>query len=190
MIFNNIDVIFTREEDKTLSLSDRVEIANNTEADLFVSLHCNAADNRQAKGIETYCYQFGGQGERAAYSIQGNLDQIVGRKDRGVKSKSLYVIRKTEMPAALNELCFISNPDEEHLLSQDSFLKISAEAIAKGICEYFLKEFKPIPDESQYIIAAQQWVQGMGISDGLRLEDNITRGEFYVMLMNYYNLTK
>ncbi|MDA0713119.1 MAG: N-acetylmuramoyl-L-alanine amidase [bacterium] len=50
----NIKVYLTRNRDQTLSLSKRTEMANNLEADLFISIHANAAPNRHAQGIETY----------------------------------------------------------------------------------------------------------------------------------------
>jgi len=52
--FENVDVIYTRKEDKFVTLKDRTAIANKAQADLFISVHCNSAANKQAHGTETF----------------------------------------------------------------------------------------------------------------------------------------
>ena len=52
--FENVDVIYTRKEDKFVKLKDRTTIANKAQADLFVSIHCNSAANKEAFGTETF----------------------------------------------------------------------------------------------------------------------------------------
>lgn len=109
--------------------------ANEWGADLFVSIHCNAAANRSARGTETFCYG-GGEGESLAYCIQKELVGSIGTVDRGVKySQGLYVLKYTECPAVLVETAFISNAEDEALLRdrQSDF----ARAIARGVTDYF-----------------------------------------------------
>ena len=86
--------------------------ANAWGADLFVSIHCNAADGR-ARGAETYCWERGGPGECLAAGIQKAVCRAMQEADasfpdRGVKvRKDLCVLRVTEMPACLVDACVI-----------------------------------------------------------------------------------
>lgn len=115
-------------------LYEIIDASNTWGADLFVSIHCNAATNRTARGTETYCYG-AGEGESLAYCIQHQLVNL-GTVDRGVKySKGLYVLKYTDCPAVLVETAFISNAEDEALLRDrlDDF----ARAIARGVTDYF-----------------------------------------------------
>ena len=117
------------------SLAARVNEANRWGADYFISLHTNAASNSSASGSEAYAY---GRGTRAfafAEDILTNLTNITGLRDRGVQPRpGLYVLRKSQMPATLVELGFITNPGDAALMrdAPDLF----AEGIYQGIKEY------------------------------------------------------
>jgi len=131
------DVVMTRRGDQFVSLSDRVEIANNTNARLFVSVHSNAAHRNSVGGMETYIAP-GREGD--SYQLASELqDEMVAElplKDRGVKSDNFTVIRDTEMPSALLEIGFLSKPEEAELLEQDEFRREAAEAAVDGIESY------------------------------------------------------
>ena len=114
------------------------QCANDSGADLFVSLHCNSAVNESAKGTETLVYSFGEKSEQAALAIQSQLVTTLGTCDRGVKERpNLIVLKNTIMPAVLVEIAFISNEKDVQLLiyRQDDI----ARAIARGITDYFLE---------------------------------------------------
>lgn len=128
-----LSVKLTRTTDVFVDLQPRCDIANSWGADYFVSIHCNAAGTPEARGTETYCYKLGGKGEVLAKSIQAELIAATGRLNRGVKTANYYVLRRTNMPAVLTELAFISNPEEERLLSNPEFQEKCALAIARGI---------------------------------------------------------
>lgn len=116
-------------------LHEITDASNAWGADIFVSIHCNAATNRSAKGTETYCYG-GGKGELLAYCIQRQIVKSLRTVDRGVKfSKELYVLRHTDCPAVLAETAFISNPEDEALLRDN--LDDFARAIARSITDYY-----------------------------------------------------
>lgn len=113
-------------------LADVAAKANKSGADLFVSIHCNAASNTDARGTETWYYTGCPHGRAAAVSIQREVVKALGSRNRGIKSsKSLYVLRKTIMPAVLCEVAFISNPEEEKLILVN--IEKIGEAIADGI---------------------------------------------------------
>lgn len=111
-----------------------VTAANNWPADIFVSLHCNASPNHNARGTETLYYS--GQGRVLGEAVQKNILAKVATIDRGCKERQgLYVLRRTVMPAILVELAFIDNNDDLEVLENE--LPAFAGAIAAGIDEYF-----------------------------------------------------
>ena len=110
------------------------ETANADGADIFVSIHCNAA-NSQAQGTEVEIYQAGTQSELLAHCIQDQIVNSLGTVDRGVKEMpQLLVLKYTDMPAVLVETAFIDNDDDCALLKDrtDDF----AAAIARGVTDY------------------------------------------------------
>lgn len=112
--------------------------SNDFGANLFVSIHCNAATNISAKGTETYCYVFGGEGERLARCIQNQIVSSLGTVDRGIKTANFQVLRETNCPAVLVEMAFISNPDDEALLADPGKRDEFAKAIARGVTDYIV----------------------------------------------------
>lgn len=143
-----IEIIFTRVEDERASLDKRVQIANESKADFFISIHINSATNPKATGTETFAYKAGVEGDKLAHSIQSNLVQSIGLADRGVKYNSLQVVRDTKMPACLVEVAFINNPNEEKLLKSDEFIENAAVGIAKGILEHIGIDYMPKENKS------------------------------------------
>ncbi len=140
-----IRVVYTRKDDIFVELDDRPSIANMYNASLFVSIHCNSNINSTPSGTETYCYYpvsdpqlYMQKDERynLALRIQQAMVDELGLNDRGVKQANFEVLRETDMPSALVEMAFISNPTEEALLAQSSFKNRAAEAIADAIADY------------------------------------------------------
>ena len=113
------------------------DAANDWDADVFVSIHCNAATG-SARGTETYHAPYSAKGWLLADAIHkqivGSIDAGYRWWDRGVKSVGFYVLSNTEMPAVLVETAFIDNDDDARLLveHEDDF----ARAIARGISDY------------------------------------------------------
>lgn len=116
--------------------------ANAWDADLFVSVHCNAATST-ARGTETYCYYGATQGRKLAEKIHKQITSSLPIVDRGVKEAGFAVLSGTSMPAALVETAFIDNAADAKLLveHEDDF----ARAIARGITDYCSID-KPLPD--------------------------------------------
>ena len=118
------------------SLQARVNDANTWNADYFISIHTNAAENPAANGTEVYVYSQSSPAYRLAQDIQDSIVDTLGTKDLGVKiNTSLYVLRKTSMPALLIELAFITNSEDAEFLRNDRYL--FAYAIYRGILDYF-----------------------------------------------------
>ena len=117
------------------SLAARVNDANTWGADYFVSLHANASDITTASGSEAYIFRRGGEAETLAESILTELSETTGLPDRGVFVRpTLYVLRKTQMPATLIELGFITNPVDASLMAEQPWL--FATGVANGILDY------------------------------------------------------
>ena len=110
--------------------------ANAWGADVFVSIHCNAATG-WARGTETFCWETGGTGEQFAAAVQREVWQTMASHDaefpdRGVKvRKDLCVLRVTKMPALLSELAFIDNEKDARLLME--YECELGNAIARGL---------------------------------------------------------
>ncbi len=117
-------------------LYEITDTSNLYGADLFVSIHCNAAASSLARGTETYCYQWGGEGAKLAQFIQNQVVSSLNTVDRGVKTANFQVLRETDCPAALVETAFISNPEDEQLLADPVKRDEFARAIARGITDY------------------------------------------------------
>ena len=108
--------------------------ANRWPADLFVSLHCNAA-NGEAHGTEVLVYALGGPAERLARTIGWQIVTSLDTADRGVKERpGLIVLHATAMPAVLVEMAFIDYMPEAQLLRDKA--DVFARAIARGITDY------------------------------------------------------
>jgi len=117
-------------------LSQITDASNRFGADVFVSIHCNAATNTDAKGTETFCIATGGDSEKLATCIQKQIVSSLGTVDRGVKTDNFYVLRLTDCPAVLVETAFISNEDDEKMLADENIRDQFAAAIARGITDY------------------------------------------------------
>ncbi|MCQ4769594.1 N-acetylmuramoyl-L-alanine amidase family protein [Intestinimonas massiliensis] len=131
------NVVMTRTGDTDVGLYERADIANAVEADLFVSLHSNAApDYPDFSGIYTYYHPSSGRGARLAQAVQTPLTRLTGGIDRGIKSADFVVLRETEMCAVLVEMGFMTNHDELMDLIDDGYQDKLAQGIAEGIVTY------------------------------------------------------
>lgn len=108
----------TRIDDVYTSLEDRVEIANDGNCDLFVSIHCNSFTSDAPKGFETYNYPGSSKGSGIARLILGRVEPIPWLHIRSCKEATFHVLSHTSMPAVLLELAFLSNKyDLQRLLA-------------------------------------------------------------------------
>ncbi len=171
------EVIQTRSSDVFVELKERARIANERDADLMVSIHCNSAPASHVRGIETYYlslttepwalsvaaqenatssytisehkslieridrHQKKEESKEFAQRIQSSLHRGLSRhssriRDRGIRKGPFTVLMETRVPAALVEVGFLSNRDDEALLQQLSFRQEVAEHLFAGIQEY------------------------------------------------------
>ncbi len=118
------------------SLRARVDGAEAFNADLFLSIHTNAAVSSEASGTEALVYRLGTSTEELAEDIVEEITELTGLRDRGVIARpGLYVLKETSMPAVLVELGFISNPSDAALMRDNPGL--FAEGIYRGMNEFY-----------------------------------------------------
>ena len=129
---DGFDVVYTRTDDTTQSVADKAAIANESGADLFISIHRNAAarDNLY-NGVQALIYGPGGLRQEVAENIVNELE-TVGFQNLGVDIRpDLVVLNRTQMPAVLVEAGFIDSDKDNQIF--DSRFQEMAEAIASGI---------------------------------------------------------
>lgn len=131
-------VYLTRERDQYIQLYNRASIANQLNADLFVSVHVNAAGSRKAHGIETlYAPDASRNNYNFAKLVQDQMIAATGSYSRGVVSRpELVVIRETDMDAVLVEIGFLSNESDHKKLSTQTYIDTVADGIVNGISKY------------------------------------------------------
>ena|GEM_PF-534726 len=136
LVAEGAEVLMTREDDSTVSITQRWQMANAWEADRFISIHHNAMENAPSvNGTETLVYTYAGQESlELANSVQAELVAEFGLPNRGIVRRSdVGVLKNTNMPAILTEASFISNPEQERLLRDEAYLAREAAAIMRGI---------------------------------------------------------
>ena len=120
------------------SLRIRTEMANNWGADAFISIHLNFSVIESATGCEAYVYSLYSPAFFLAENIVQRLSEATGYQNRGVFARpTLYVLRKTKMPAVLVEIGYISNPEEAEYMNDNTSLY--ARGIYNGILSYYKK---------------------------------------------------
>jgi len=118
------------------SLAARVKMANGWPANYFISIHANANLNPAINGTEVYIYQFYTQSNWLAQHVINGVTQMTGTKYNGIfENKSLYVLRRTAMPAILVELAYVSNTSDAEKLRNNQYQ--FAYGIYLGILRYF-----------------------------------------------------
>jgi N-acetylmuramoyl-L-alanine amidase len=130
-----VQTLLTRSDDRDLDLEPRVQMAEQANATVFVSIHANAISlsRTDISGLETYYYQ---SGQELAQTIHQTILQGVGISDRGVRTARFYVLRKTSMPSVLVEVGFVTGQDDAARLSNPAYRTQMATAIARGILQY------------------------------------------------------
>ncbi|MFT4179771.1 MAG: N-acetylmuramoyl-L-alanine amidase [Thermomonas sp.] len=184
-----LKAFLTRDSDVFIPLEHRARRASSNKADIFLSIHADAAENRSARGSSVYVLSTRGAssqrarwladkenaadiigGERvrvadntltsvlldltqsgnmkasadAADHVLGGLKQLGKTHKQQIEHANFAVLRTSDkMPAMLVETAFISNPEEEKLLTDSAHQRKMARAILDGIDRYFLRQPPP-----------------------------------------------
>ena len=140
-------VVMIRNEDSTVPLLSRPETANESKADLYISVHFNSNQTaNSASGGMTFYHMQNATSMFLAQCIQSEIAAVSKLPDLGVwsdsriyKTKGFAVLRLTSMPAVLIELGFLNNAKDRARLVQPEFHDAAAKAIVKGV-KVFLGE--------------------------------------------------
>lgn len=133
---NDVDVSNPDASDRD-ELRARTLVGNNNRADIFISIHHNSSANTGLTGTTTYYFHKSMFDVVLAQSIQAAMVQAGGLVNIGVRPANFFVVKNTTMPAALLEIGFLSNPQEELILANPSFQQKMAQAIVAGIDQFF-----------------------------------------------------
>ncbi len=130
-----VEVRLTRDRDYFVSLEGRTDMANDIDADLFVSIHANAINlsRPDVNGLETYYYQ---SGLRLAEIIHWNILNTVNIQNRNIRRARFFVLRHSTMPAVLVEVGFLTGAEDSSRLKDPDHRRQMAQAIARGIIQY------------------------------------------------------
>lgn len=142
---HKIEVVYTRTSDVYVALEDRVKNANNLQAAYFISIHCNASDNKDIYGTETHVHLLESKtSNKIAHMIQDQFKNRAARHSRGVKFKNdrlqnLLVLKESNMPAVLVETGFMTNKEEEAYLNSEYGQDLLMSAVFRAFRD-FVKE--------------------------------------------------
>ncbi|MGA9289555.1 MAG: N-acetylmuramoyl-L-alanine amidase [Anaerobacillus sp.] len=145
-----VDVVLTRESDKTVALKARTDLANAVKADFFLSIHNNAAGG---KGFESFIYN--GVVPSQTVQLQSTIHNKIASSvlkpyqivDRGKKRANFHVLRETKMSALLIEVLFLDNEDDLKLLTNPSFITDMSIGIADATAAALKLPTKSSPPE-------------------------------------------
>lgn len=131
----------TIREKKVSDIKNRVKIGNESSADVFVSIHLNKIPQSQYYGWQTFFKNNNEQSKMLAKSLQEELNASIQKENKreALKITGKYIIEHVEIPIAIVECGFLSNPEEAGLLQQDQYQTKIAWGIYNGIMDYFYK---------------------------------------------------
>lgn len=132
----------TLKQKKISDIRNRVKIGNESSADIFVSIHLNKIPQQQYYGWQCFYKDGNEQSTKLAKKVQENLNQSIQKENNRVAMKidNIYIIKHVEIPTAIVECGFLSNPEEEKQLLDDSYQNRLAWGIYNGIIHYFYDE--------------------------------------------------
>lgn len=137
LIAMGYNVVMIRSTDVYMDLYDRSDIANAANADLFVSIHCNAFPKDPGiHGVLTYFHPSSKRGESLARTLQPYMSKASGAQDRGIQKDDFVVLRETEMCAVLIETGFMTNHDELMNLADPVYQEKLMQGVADGLTAY------------------------------------------------------
>ena len=141
------DVYITRTSDSALGeskrsdMKKRIDIIEDSRADIMISIHQNSYPSEKAKGAQVFYFKKSEKGHMLADCIQKSLIQCLDEKNTRTakENNNYYVLKNTEIPSVIIECGFLSNPEEEKLLNTEKYRLKTAWAIFDGILTYFEK---------------------------------------------------
>lgn len=147
---SNCTVILTRSDEngiydsnakkkKLSDLNNRVEIVNNSNADILVSIHLNKISQSQYYGWQSFYQKDNENSKNLASAIQANLNYSIQRENKReiLPISNIYLMDNSKIPSVIVECGFLSNPDDASLLQTDEYQDTLAWGVYTGIMDYF-----------------------------------------------------
>jgi N-acetylmuramoyl-L-alanine amidase len=130
------EVVATRASDQFISLDERASMAERSRADLFVSIHADAARNKNASGVGAFIYTSAHKkSQLAAHRIIRAVERA-GLESRGIRRRNFHVLREHSRPAVLIECGFLTNAGDRRRLNNESYRKKLAAVLVQGIVDH------------------------------------------------------
>lgn len=130
----------TLKQKKISDIHNRVKIGNESSADIFVSIHLNKISQSQYDGWQTFYKSGSEEGKKLSEAIQASLQKSIDKENNRIAKTidNVYIIKHVEIPTTIVECGFLSNPEEEKNLLDDTYQNKLAWGIYNGIIDYFL----------------------------------------------------
>lgn len=130
----------TLREKKISDSKNRVKIGNESEADIFVSIHLNKIPQSKYWGWQTFFKSGNEESKRLAESLQNGLNSTIQKENKreSLKIENIYIVEHVEIPIAIVECGFLSNEEEKKLLQTEEYQDKLAWGIYVGIMDYFI----------------------------------------------------
>jgi N-acetylmuramoyl-L-alanine amidase len=202
------EAILTREDDRYLSLAERVDFANQQNADMFVSIHANSYRVASSKGTMVLYYDdaypqqdypasdamrlLTPYSKQLAQNVLDSFLSTVGTANQGLVPGSIYVNRMGTIPSILVETALLSNSQDAAILADDNTRTQMAQGIAQGIAA-----FKPpvfVDTVGHWAREAILRMKDKGLVEGLQNryqpDRALTRAEFVTLMDRMFHLDK
>ena len=150
---SGITVIMTRSDDnglydesdtnkKAVDMKKRVSIINEGNVNAAVSIHQNSFQSQDVKGAQVFYYKHSVEGKKLAEILQASFKENLDSENKRVEKadSTYYMLVHTSAPTVIAECGFLSNPTEASLLNSSEYQQKIAEALYKGIINYFCDE--------------------------------------------------
>lgn len=132
---NNVVIHLTRYNDTFLSLEERTDFINTIKPDLVLSLHVNASLNNKTSGLEFYVAketEFFKKSNEIAEKLNAKFSENTNLKMLGIKTGPFYILKKSDVPAVIIELGYLTNENDKKYLIDDN----EQNKMAKSISEF------------------------------------------------------
>lgn len=195
------EVQLLRVDDSTgktdVPLKTRTDQANDWNADVYISIHHNALNNRWGShgGIECYTMDHPNANPKSveiAKLVQLKIVKALGLRNRGIKRANFHVLRETKMPAVLTEGGFMDSTVDIKVLRNDGKLQAQGIAIAEGVADFFALKMRIDNSESVSSTHADawEWAEKEGYLNGENPLEPLTREQLATVLKRYNDRSK
>jgi N-acetylmuramoyl-L-alanine amidase len=124
---------------KREDLAQRIQLATDSQADVYLSIHINSSPNAKLTGPQVFYHSDSLEGKQLAQSIQAELNKLAGTKRIAKGNQELFILKKANQAAVTVELGFLSNLEEEQKLNEPEYQQLMAVAVYQGLSEYYSK---------------------------------------------------